>query len=119
MLDLLLFAYIIRCLLEHRAGERQSWLDRAAFLFGCAMANNWGMVGFLPLFLLALLRTKRLSFFTLLTIERIELFGWAPAAPALKADLRFFLRMALLGLAGHVSLSPAAARAGILPGFGP
>ena len=49
MLDLLLFAYIIRCLLEHRIHERQSWLDRATLLFGCSMANNWGMVEFLPL----------------------------------------------------------------------
>src|ERR1035441_2602388 len=75
MLDLLLFAYIIRCLLEHRIDERQSWLDRAALLFGCAMANNWAMVPFLPLFLVALLRTKRLSFFSLRTIGRIERTG--------------------------------------------
>ena len=100
MLDLLLFAYIIRCLLEHRIDERQSWLDRAALLFGCAMANNWAMVPFLPLFLVALLRTKRLSFFSLRTIGRIERTGWESAAPALTADLRFFLRVALLGLAG-------------------
>ena len=100
MLDLLLFAYVIRCLLEHRVDERQSWLDRAALLFGVAMANNWGMVAFLPLFLVALLRTKRLSFFSLRTIRRIERSGWESAAPALNADLRFFLRMALLGLAG-------------------
>ncbi|HEY5481197.1 MAG TPA: tetratricopeptide repeat protein [Verrucomicrobiae bacterium] len=100
MLDLLVFAYIIRCLLEHRVDEQPSWLDRAALLFGCAMANNWGMVGFLPLFLVALLRTKRLSFFSLRTIRRIDRSGWERVAPALTTDLRFFLRMALLGLAG-------------------
>jgi tetratricopeptide (TPR) repeat protein len=100
MLDLLLFAYIIRCLLEHRIDEQPRWLDRAAFLFGCAMANTWGMIGFLPLFFVALLRTKRLSFFTLRTIRRIDYSGWQRVAPALTTDLRFFLRMALLGLAG-------------------
>ena len=100
MLDLLLFAYIIRCLLEHRIHERQSWLDRATLLFGCAMANQWAMVVFLPLFLVALLRTKRLSFFSLGAIRSMDLSGWENAAPAIRADLRFFLRMALLGLAG-------------------
>jgi tetratricopeptide (TPR) repeat protein len=100
MLDLLVFAYIIRCLLEHRIDGRQSWLDRAALLFGAAMANNWGMLAFLPLFVVALLRTKRLSFFSLRTIRRIERSGWENAKPALQADLHFFLRMGLLGLAG-------------------
>ena len=100
MLDVLLFAYIIRCLLEHRIDERQSWLDRAALLFGVAMANNWGMVAFLPIFLVALLRTKRLSFFNRRSIQRIEQLGWESAAPALAADFRFFLRLALLGLCG-------------------
>ena len=65
MLDLLLFAYVIQCMLEHRIDGRQSWLDRAAFLFGCAMANNWGMIVFLPLFPVVVCRTKRLSFFSL------------------------------------------------------
>ena len=58
MLDLLLFAYVIRCLLEYRIHQQQSWLGRAAFVFGAAMANNWGMAGFLPLFLVALLRSQ-------------------------------------------------------------
>ena len=100
MLDLLVFAYIIRCLLEHRIDQRQSWLDRAALLFGLAMANNWAMVAFLPLFLVALLRTKRFSFFNLRTIRRIDRSGWESAKPALKTDLRFLRRMVLLGLAG-------------------
>jgi hypothetical protein len=100
MLDLLLFAYAIRCLLEHRIHEQQSWLDRATLLFGIGMANNWGLVGFLPLFLVALLRTKRLSFFSLRTLRRLERSQTKSLASALREDLRFFLRMALLGLAG-------------------
>ena len=100
MLDLLLFAYIIRCLLEHRLHQQQLWLDRAALLFGCAMANNWGMFGFLPLFVVALLRTKKLSFFRPRAIRRLDESGWESARIALRVDLRFFLRVTLLGLAG-------------------
>jgi tetratricopeptide (TPR) repeat protein len=100
MLDLLLFAYVIRCLLEHRIHEQPSWLDRATLLFGVGMANNWGLIGFLPLFVAALLRTKRLSFFSLSTLRRLEQSQTNSLASALSADLRFFLRMALLGLAG-------------------
>jgi tetratricopeptide (TPR) repeat protein len=100
MLDLFLFAYVIRCLLEHRIDERQGWLDWATLLFGVGMANNWLLVGFLPLFVVALLRSKRLKFFSFRLLRRIDRSGWESARPALAADLRFFLRMALLGLAG-------------------
>ncbi len=46
MLDLLLFAYVVRCLLEFRVEERDSWLLRAAFVCGLGMANSWVMIGF-------------------------------------------------------------------------
>ena len=78
MLDLLLFAYVIRCLLEFRLDERVSWLTRASFVFAAAMANNWAMIGFSPLFLIALLWIKGLRFF----------------------NTRFLVRMSLCGLAG-------------------
>ena len=80
MLDLLMFAYVIRSLLEFRIDERESWLTRAAFIYGLAMTNNWGMIGFFPLFLTALVWIKGLSFF----------------------NLRFLGRMALCGLAGLI-----------------
>lgn len=78
MFDLLMFAYLIRCLLEFRIDGRQSWLSRAAFLYAAAMTNNWAMLGFFPLFLIAVAWVKGLSFF----------------------NLRFLLRMFLWGLAG-------------------
>jgi len=78
MLNLLLFAWVIRCLLEYRLEERDSWLIRAAFVYGLAMTNDWAMLGFLPAFLVALVWVKGLSFF----------------------NLRFLTRMALIGLAG-------------------
>lgn len=77
MLDLLLFAYLTRCLLEHRMDERQSWLDQAAGVCGVAVANSWAMVGLLPLFLVALLWIKRLQFFNLRFLRRMALFGLA------------------------------------------
>ncbi|HZR21226.1 MAG TPA: DUF2723 domain-containing protein, partial [Verrucomicrobiae bacterium] len=55
MLNLLLFAYVIRCLLEYRIDGRDSWLFRAALVFGAGMANNWAMIGFFPLFLAAVI----------------------------------------------------------------
>ena len=78
MLDLLLFAYIIRCLLEFRVDQRESWLFRAALVYGASMTNDWAMVGFFPLFLVALVWLRGLAFF----------------------NVRFLVRMFLCGLAG-------------------
>ena len=78
MLDLLMFAYVVRCLLEFRVAGRDSWLFRAAFVYGAAMTNNWAMIGFFPLWLTAIVWLKGFSFF----------------------DGRFLIRMFLLGTAG-------------------
>ena len=61
MIDLLLFAYIIRCLLEFRADRHDSWLTRAAFLYGAGMANNWALIVYLPLFIVAIIRLNGLQ----------------------------------------------------------
>jgi tetratricopeptide (TPR) repeat protein len=100
MLDLLLFAYVIRCLLEYRIEQRQRWLDRAALVCGVGMANSWTMVAFLPLFLVAVLWIRPLSVLTRRIFWRIEQSGWEPAKVALAADLRFLSRMTLWALAG-------------------
>ena len=63
MFDLLLFAYVVRCLLEFRVEEDEAWLIRAALVGGIGMTNNWAMIGFLPLFVVALVWLKGLSFF--------------------------------------------------------
>jgi tetratricopeptide (TPR) repeat protein len=63
MFDLLLFAYVIRCLLEFRLDRADSWLIRGAFVYGIGITNNWAMIGFLPLFLAALVWLKGLGFF--------------------------------------------------------
>jgi tetratricopeptide (TPR) repeat protein len=78
MLNLLVFAYIIRSLLEFRVDGRDAWLFRSSLLYGAAMANNWAMIGFFPVFLVALVWLRGVSFF----------------------NTRFLLRMFLLGVAG-------------------
>ena len=75
MLDLLLFAYVIRCLLEFRITDRQSWLSRAAFVYGLAMTGNWAMTALLPLFVFAVSRFKGLSFFNTRFLVRMTLWG--------------------------------------------
>jgi tetratricopeptide (TPR) repeat protein len=75
MLDLLLFAYVIRCLLEFRAEGREAWLLRAAFVCGAAMPNNWAMIGFFPGLVVALIWIKGLGFFNLRFLGRISLCG--------------------------------------------
>jgi tetratricopeptide (TPR) repeat protein len=74
MLDLLLFAYIIRCLLEYRIDLRESWLTRSALVYGIAATNNYAMLGFFPAYLTALIWIKGLSFFEFRFVARM--FGW-------------------------------------------
>ena len=63
ILNLLLFAYVIRCLLEYRLDHKSGWLIRATAVFAISIPNNWGMIGFLPLFGVALLWTGRMRLF--------------------------------------------------------
>ena len=100
MLQLLLFATVIWCLLEYRCDPRLCWLDRAALVSGIALANSWAMAGFLPLVAVALILSKRLRFFHVRFLKHVESSEWKKAIPNLASDLRFFLRMALFGLAG-------------------
>jgi tetratricopeptide (TPR) repeat protein len=75
MLDLLVFAYVIRCLLEFRIGEQDSWLLRASLVYGAGMANNWAMVAFFPLFLAAMIWIKGKSFFDAQFLGRMFFLG--------------------------------------------
>ena len=78
LLELLLFAAAIWCLLEFRAGKNRRWLDAAAVIVGLGLAENWAMPLLLPFFLAALLWLGGPVFF----------------------ERRFLTRMGLLGLAG-------------------
>jgi tetratricopeptide (TPR) repeat protein len=77
MLDLLVFAYVIRCLLESRLDEDSFWLTRASLVYGLGMANNWAMIGFFPLFMAALVWVRGLSFFNLQFLSRMFVWGVA------------------------------------------
>lgn len=75
--DVLLLAYVIRCLLEYRLEERESWLFRASLVYGAAMANDWAMVAFFPLFLGAMVWIKGRSFFRAEFLGRMFVLGVA------------------------------------------
>ncbi|HTG44164.1 MAG TPA: tetratricopeptide repeat protein [Verrucomicrobiae bacterium] len=63
MFDLLLFAYVVRCLLEYRILQDERWLAKLAFVYGLAVTNNWALIAFFPLFVIALIWIKGLRLF--------------------------------------------------------
>jgi tetratricopeptide (TPR) repeat protein len=77
ILDLLLFSYVIRCLLEFRVGRNDIWLFKSAFVFGLGIANNWAMIGFFLLYVAALVWQKRLAFFEFKFLTWMTLLGAA------------------------------------------
>lgn len=97
-LDLLLFAYVIRCLLEHRVDQRDSWLVRMSFAYGLGITNNFAMIAFLPALLLALFWMKGLSLLNFRLCLRMALVGLAALS-------LYFVLPALQGSAGVGSLS--------------
>ena len=100
MVDLLLFACAVGCLLEFRIGRKGSWLAWFAVAYGLCLANYLAAIGFLPFFLVALLWTKPFHTLNRPFLVRALRLGWKAAAPVITADARLCLRMALCGLAG-------------------
>lgn len=94
MLDLLLFAYVIRCLLEYRIDQSEVWLVKAALVFGIAMTSNWAMIGFFPLFLVALVWLQGLGFFNVRFLVRMFL--------AMLAGLSLYLLLPIVNTMGDV-----------------
>ncbi|MFO1487873.1 MAG: tetratricopeptide repeat protein [Verrucomicrobiota bacterium] len=77
LLDLLIFAYIIRCVLEYRVSERDAWLYQAALAYGLGMSENWLLIALLSAFLGALIWIRGLSFFKLQFLRWFILLGAA------------------------------------------
>src|ERR1041385_317436 len=75
ILNLLVFAYCIRCLLEFRIDNRESWLTRSALVYGLGIANNWAMIGFFPLYLATMVWIRGLAFFNVRFLTRMFLCG--------------------------------------------
>jgi len=93
MFDLLLFAVVIWSLLEYRLDEREWRLYVAAFVYAAGMADDWGMTGFFPLFLAAIVWLRGLDFFNWRFLGRMLLCGLA--------GLLFYLLLPLLAVASH------------------
>jgi tetratricopeptide (TPR) repeat protein len=83
MLDLLIFAYLIRCLLEYRISQKESWITKFVFVYGLGMTNNWALLGYLPFFLVALIWIKGISFFNLRFLAKCIGFGLLGMIPYL------------------------------------
>jgi tetratricopeptide (TPR) repeat protein len=81
MLNLLVFAFIIVCLLEFRVSQNDKWLNVSALVFGLGAGNNWALLGFFPIYLFSLVWIRGLAGFF---------------------NLRFLARMALCGAAGSL-----------------
>jgi len=77
MLNLMLLAYVVRCLLEYRIDPRQSWLTRLALVYGLATTNSYAMIAYFPLVLMALIWIRGASFFQAGFIIRMTLWGAA------------------------------------------
>ncbi|MBU6410297.1 MAG: hypothetical protein KGR98_07910, partial [Verrucomicrobia bacterium] len=73
--DLLIFAFIIWSLLEYRIDELEDRLWLSAAVYGAGMAENWAMMGFLPLYVAAIVWTRRLGFFEWRFLRRMMLCG--------------------------------------------
>ena len=69
--DLMLFAFVIRLLLEYRLDEREGRLFLASIVYGAGMANNWAMIGFFPAFVGAIVWIRGLRFFKLQFLRRM------------------------------------------------
>lgn len=66
MVNLLIFAFCVFAILRFRVATDETadrWLLAVAFLAPFAAVGNWGMTGFLPLFLVAAIWVKGIPFF--------------------------------------------------------
>lgn len=78
MVTLTLFAFCVFCFLRFRVFQEDRYLAWLAFAFGAAATNDWGVIAFCPLFFVAIVWAKGVSFF----------------------DGRFLIRTTAAGLAG-------------------
>ncbi len=75
--DLLIFASILWLLLEYRLDEKEWRMITAVVACGAGIAENWMVLGFFPIFLAAIIWTKKLEFFNVRFLIRLTLCGLA------------------------------------------
>jgi tetratricopeptide (TPR) repeat protein len=97
-INLLVFAFLILCLLEYRV-SKGDWLPGLfAFVYGVGLSNSWALIGFFPCFLLALMWIKGRGFFDWRFVLRVVgcgalgllLYGLIPLQCALAHDGGFW-----------------------------
>jgi tetratricopeptide (TPR) repeat protein len=74
-LDVLIFAYLIRCLLEFRYTKNERWLYKLALVYGLGVTDNWALIGFFPLFLGSLIWMRGRAFFNVRFIGMMTALG--------------------------------------------
>ena len=77
MLQVLLFATAILCLLEYRATREFRWLRAAAFVWGLGLVENWMMLVTLPPFVGSLFWLGKLKILNRKSLVRLALAGLA------------------------------------------
>lgn len=97
-LNTLIFAIIVWLLLEFRLDEWMGRLYLAAAIYGAGLTNNWALVGFLPVFVLAILWLRGLEFFNLRFLIRMTLC-------AMVGMLFFLLLPIVQKISGNLGLS--------------
>jgi tetratricopeptide (TPR) repeat protein len=75
--ELLWFAVILWQLLEYRLDEREGRLFLAAVLYGAGITDNWALVAFFPVFVMAVIWLRKLDFFNVNFLVRMSLCGLA------------------------------------------
>jgi tetratricopeptide (TPR) repeat protein len=93
MFELLLFAFVVWCLLEYRLDERDGRLFLAAAVLAAGVTESSLTVGFLPLFVAAVAWIRGLSFFNLRFLTCMLLGGLA--------GMLFYLLLPLLAVLSH------------------
>jgi tetratricopeptide (TPR) repeat protein len=97
-LNILIFAVIVWLLLEFRLDERLGRLQLAALIYGAGLTNNWALIGFLPVFVVAIIWLRGLEFFNLRFLVRMGLCALA--------GMLFFLLLPIVGkFSGNFSVS--------------
>ena len=118
MIDLLIFAFAIRNLLEYRLDRKESRLWIVSALMGMGIANSHAFIGFAPMFLVAIVWIRGWEFFHLGFLSRMLLAGlvglslliWIPLSARLtgRYDESFWslLRAGLELKAGQLLMYP-------------
>lgn len=90
LVSVLLFAYVVRNLLEYRRDGREAWLFKAVLAYAAGLPENWLMVLLLPAFVVALVWVMGFSFFRVRFLSRV----WLVAL----LGVGLYLLLPLLGL---------------------